>query len=566
MYIRNLVFLFACFSVCFCSCRKDKALQKDEILNVRLAKEPASINPILYPNLLGREIYTHLYLPLADINEQDLSLIPILVEEIGAINTQKDGSYTLPIKLRSDANWSDGKPITAADIAFTLKLIKHRLTSADQYRALLEPISDIKIDPSNPKICTVTSSTYLMNLRESILNMEILPKHIFDEESVTDQYNLVQIGDEKLEKDSSYIKLGTLLNDDKWHRIGKVTSGPYTLTSWEDNAQIMLDKVPSYWGEKLSQDMTKSMPSKIQFTIIPDEIGALSELANGNIDLINGLSGDAYKTFSDTSKTKANFSVAKQKSPRYYFIFVNHKSPVLSDIDVRKALKCLIDVKALAQNFENGDAEQLNSFVPSFMPGYNKNLSIAACQTATNILDTDGWKDSNANGTRDKIINGKLQELNIRYISSGDLSKKIGLVLQANAKSAGINLEIIEKDFAVARQENLATGDYDLMPGLGSTDILLENPYDWYHSDNIGQSNKLNYKNTVADSLINVVRSTTDDKQRLSSFHQLQQVLADDVVMIFLYSPYQRIATRDTWTPVYTLKRPGYKANLFTSK
>jgi peptide/nickel transport system substrate-binding protein len=562
--MRQIFLYLACICILI-SCKKSKDDFQDDVLNIRLAKEPPSINPILYPNLLGREIYSMIYLPLADVNEKDLSMEPILIETVSEISKNEDGSYDLPISIKANANWSDGKPITAEDLAFTLKLIKHRLTSADQYRALLQPISDIVVDTKDPKKCVVKSSTYLMNLKESILGIEVLPKHIFDPSSASDSFSLTTLGDEKMESDSNYIKIGALLNDDKWHRVGDVGSGPYTLTNWEDNTQIILEKTPNYWAKNTNADLVKAIPQKIQFTIIPDEVAALSELASGNIDMINGLSADAYKTYSDTTKTKVNFTLSKQISPRYYYLFINHKSPVLADLDVRKALKCLIDVKSFIQSFENGDAEPLNTFIPSFMPGYDKNLKPLACQTASKILEADGWSDSNGNGIKDKMVGGRLQELNIRFISSGELSKKIALVMKESAKNAGINIEIIEKEFALARKENLTTGDYDLIPGLGSTDILLENPYDWYHSDNIGQSNLLNYNNTTADSLINIVRKTPNDRERLDAFHKLQQVLADDVTMIFLYSPYQRIAVRDKWSPIYTLKRPGYKANLFSN-
>ncbi len=563
--LRIAGFLFVITSVVL-SCKSDKKSSLDEALNIRIAKDAPSINPILYPNLLGREIYTYLFLPLADIDEKDLLLRPILIEKIPDIEVDKDGKYRLTIKLRQDAVWSDGKEITAEDILFTVKVIKHKLSPADQYRALLEPLSDAIINPSSNKELTFVFNEYLLNLKESILSMEILPKHIMDAQGLSDNLTLTQIMDEASEKDSTFVQLGNLLNEPRWNRDLSVSSGPYKLTKFEENAETILEKVKPYWGEKYPEDMLKSNAEKIIITVIPDEIAALSELSVGNIDVISDLSSQAFTTFSDTAKSSPNYAIHKGRLPRYYMLYLNHKSPILSDVNVRKALRCLTDVDAFITNFENGDATKMTSFVPTYMPGYNKNLKLDNCaiDQAKSILSQNGWQDSNANTIVDKNIGGKVTELSLQFFTSGPLSQKIGIILKDACQKAGIQLELVQKDFPLVMKENLSIGKYDIVPGVGSTDILMENPYDWYHTDNIGTSNLSNYSNPQADTLIDVIRSSKDNSGLKNSFEKLQQVIYDDVAILYLYSPSQRIIVRDKWTPTYTLKRPGYKANLFS--
>jgi peptide/nickel transport system substrate-binding protein len=553
--------------IMFFGCKsKEKAL-KDDILNIRLQKDAPSFNPVLYPNLTGREIYNFLFLPLADINENDLSLSPVLIEKIPEITTMPDGKYALEFSIKKDAQWSDGTPVTSADVLFTVKAIKHSNSAADQYRALLEPLKQVVVDSVNSQKCTFILDDYLINLKESLLSLEILPKHFIDAEGLSDQLSLDQIMDPAFVTDSVFIRLGTHLNDPKWNRDLTVSSGPYKLTKYEENVETILEKVSPYWGNKYPEDLFQSNAEKMIFTIIPDEIAALSELSAGNIDLINGLSSQGFAAFTDTSKA-SNFVLNKGKMPRYYMLYVNHKDPVLSDVDVRKAIRCLTDVDGYIKAFEDGNGTKMTSFVPPFLPGYNKNIQLFSCAAdqATQILKADGWTDTNNNKILDKVINNKLTELELQFFTSGELSQKIGLLLKDVCEKAGIKLELIQKDFPLVMKENLTTGNYSIVPSVGSTDILLENPYDWYHSDNIGTSNLSNYSNPEADKLIDIIRKSKGGQELNDAFAKLQQVIYDDVAIIYLYSPDQRLIVRDQWQPVFTLKRPGYKGNLFTSK
>jgi ABC-type transport system substrate-binding protein len=561
------IFIFGFLLISIFSCKNEQKAVSDDILNIRLQRDAPSFNPILYPNLIGREIYTHLFLPLADINEKDLSLVPILIEEVPEIEVDSDGRYRLTVRVKSDAVWSDGTPISAEDILFTVKVIKHSLSSADQYRALLSPLSDVIVEELDSQKCTFVFNEYLLNLKESILSMEILPKHVLDPDKLSNNLSLQNIVSTEAENDSTYVKLGNQLNDPKWNHNLFVSSGPYKLVKFEENIETVIEKVVPYWGSKYDADMFQAKASKIMFTIIPDEVAALSELAAGNIDVVNGLSNQGYKSFIDTSGAKPNFKLNKGRLPRYYMLYLNHKSPFLSDVTVRKALRCLTDVDAYINTFEEGDGSKMSSFVPPFMPGYNANLQIESCaiDEARSLLAADGWQDTNQNAIVDKTINGKLQELKLIFYTSGELSQKIGLLLKDACEKVGIEIELIQKDFPLVMKENLSTGNYDIVPSVASTDILMENPYDWYHSDNIGSSNLSNYSNPEADKLIDIIRTAKDNTSLQKVFGQLQQIIYDDVAILYLYSPDQRIVVREPWEPVFTLKRPGYKANLFVS-
>lgn len=563
--MKKLIVLLFCI-VIYTSCKQDtqQSNKVDTVLDIRIAKMPASLQPITNPTLGGREIYQQLFLPMADINESDLSLEPILLSYIGEV--RKEGkNYVLPVEVREDATWEDGQPITAQDIAFTFAMIKHPLSGADQYRSLLEPIIDVMVDPSNVRKCKFVYDSYLLNIKEATLNTEILPKHIYDPKGLSTQFTFADLANPAMVTDTLFTNLGVLYNDPIYNFEKVIGSGPYKLESYEEESGFTLVKKENYWGSKLDYNLTKAVPQTIKYRLIPDELSALTALASGQIDMMNGVSASNYITFSDTSSGKNNMQLVKTQIPRYFIYYLNNNSPGLKDRAVRKALNCILDRNLYIKTFENGDATAMTSFVPSYLPGYNEKLRQTTCnvENAKILLKEGGWVDSNNNGTVDKKEGKATQELSLNMYASGELSLKFALLFKDAAAKAGININVEQKEFSVIQKEHLTTGKYDIIPSMASLDITMENPYDWYHSDNIGTSNLSNYSSPVADSLINIVRSTTDDKQRMKAFKDLQQTIFDDVAMIYIYSPKDRLAVNTKWQPVITIKRPGYRANLF---
>jgi ABC-type transport system substrate-binding protein len=157
-----------------------------------------------------------------------------------------------------------------------------------------------------------------------------------------------------------------------------------------------------------------------------------------------------------------------------------------------------------------------------------------------------------------------LTELKLVIYASGALSSNICLLLKDAAAKASISIDVIQKDFATIRKEHLQTGDFDMVPSVASLDIVLDDPYGWYHSDNIGDGNLSRYSDSTADSLINIIRSESNIPKVIKAHHELQTKLYDDVVGIYLYAPKDRVALSKDWVGSSSLRRPGYQANNFT--
>lgn len=525
--------------------------------------------PILFPNPIAREIYQYIYLPLADYDPHTIELVPLLINDIPKAERVGEGvKYTF--EIRSDAVWDDGEPITGHDYLFTLKAALVPESGAKAYASVLGLISNVEIDPKNEKKVTVSFVKKSLLSLETAINFEILPKHIFDPEGLLDSFMFADIlnGNRYAELSATNkngISFGTLFNSIKYSREIISGAGPYRFDHWSSGTEIVLVRKDNYWGSAYEYDAFKSIPASITFKIIPDDNNAVSQLMSDGIDLIPGLDAKLFQQLQQDSSNTLQF--LSPELTKYYYFILNNSRPGLNEVAVRQALASLSEVEQYISLFESGLGTPLRSFVSPGKFGENKDLNPIPFdpENAKKLLDENGWIDSNSNGIRDKMVEGKRVELDFRLYTSGALSKDIALLFADRCKDAGIQIEIIQKEFSLIRLENLRTGDFDIIPSLASLDLNMDDPRDRFHSVNAGPggNNYANFINPEADSLIDVVRNTSKDKERMDAYFKLQTLVHSLQPYIYLYAPKEKIVLNSKWEGWGTLKRPGYMANAF---
>ena len=93
------------------------AAEEDKSVNIGVTSTLTTLNPLAVDNTeIVKYAVSLVFLPLVELNAE-LEFVPQLAESI----TTED-NLTFTIKLRDEANWSDGNPVTAQDVAFTLAI------------------------------------------------------------------------------------------------------------------------------------------------------------------------------------------------------------------------------------------------------------------------------------------------------------------------------------------------------------------------------------------------------------------------------------------------------------
>ena len=577
------LFIFMSILLTVVSCKSDDttssnttALQ-DGTLHIRKKRDAQKLHPFIYPSPTARDVYQYIFTQLADFDPETLELIPVMIKEVPTEVKITEGPHAGSIKFTMEylpeAKWDDGKDITAADYVFSVKTAKNLKVKAAGYRSHLQFISDVIIDTNNPKKFDVIFSKDYLLAKETACTIETYPEHIYDPNGVTKSLSFADVNSEEkltviLAKDSTLTQWIDDMNGLKYGREIVNGCGPYKLTEWKTDEYIILDRKENYWGEGSTNPFLQAGPKRIIFDILPDETIAITQLREGNLDLVTEVTG---ATFTNAQKEENTYQYLTPQLMKYYMIAMNNDRPELSDKNVRTALSHLLDVDGVIQSIDYGNGTRT---VGPIHPGkiyYNKNLKPLEYNPtkAKKILTEAGWKDTNSDGTIDKKINGNQTELELdMYVSEGKLGQQIALLMQEASETAGIKMNIIQKPFKQIEAEHLNKKDFDMTPMLVRQDLVLDDPYTRWHSDHtkMGGRNIYGFENEELDKITKEIQISEDANVRNKLYKRVQEILYDEQPVIFLYAPSERIIGSDKWNMKSTVRRPGYLANTFTLK
>ncbi len=560
-------------------CKTDKKVSAHDLpIKIRLKADPQKINPMVYPVSTAREIYQYIFLSLADFHPDDLSLTPILIEALPKGERITEGKYAggtkFSMRFLDAAKWSDGTDITAADYLFTVKTANNTSVNAAGWRTYLKEISDVVLYPDDPKKFDVILANDYMVALETVTTINPYPKHIYDPNGVMDSWTLEELKDsdkvsERLKVDSSILAFAKEFNSAKFSRDVVVGSGPYVLDQWEADQYLILKRQENFWGDAYPNNpFLQAFPSSLQFSVVPDEATALTLLKSGELDLVPGMSSSSFDALRKEDESEGDYRFLTPQLIRYYYIGLNNRTAQLSDKNVRKALAYLVDVERIIETLELGiGTRTIGHFNPA-KNYYHPTLKPVEHDVtkAKQLLDNSGWKDTNDNGIRDKMIEGVLYELDFDIlVSASKLGQRVSLIFQESAKEAGINIELVQKEFRLIRSENIAKRDYDMATLVSTSDAAPVDPYDKWHTDNdvIGKRNETGFGTTESDEIIENLRAETNLDQRNIYYHKLQEIMYDEQPVIFLYCPKEKMALRSSFNGKSSSNRPGYLANTF---
>lgn len=563
------------------SCKGDKVkdTEKDTILDIAMMKVPVGLHPFVIGGAVERTIFHNIFVPMADYDPVTYELSPILIKEIPEGQPINEGPFAggtaYEIELREDAKWDDGSPITAEDVLFTIKAIKHPGTNAAKYRSYMSHVSDIQLDPNNPRKFTYIFKDYYILAKELAVTIEIYPKYHYDPDGLIDDVTIAQLdapdAAEMMKKNDGWTRFADDFNSVKYTRNEPVGAGPYRLKEWITDQRIVLEKKPNYWAKDSEVPALQAHPQEIHFYLIADETSVMTQVKEGNIDLVANVTAESFFDLKNNEIYGDQFEYFTPELMRLYYIDVNNTKPQLADPDVRRALAKLVDVPQLVEILEGGLGDPTVGIFNKKKGYYNDDLKIINLdiEGAQDILQEEGWSDTNADGSVDKLINGQSVEMLLTiHITGSELSKNIALLLQENAKKVGIKIEIITKPWSATLSEDIKSKSYDLVTRVLSQDLALDDPYLKWHSDNDDPSkdNDTGYRSEKADEIIEKIRSTRDDDERIQLYKDLQAVMYADQPVIFLYNPQEKIILSKRWKGTSSVKRPGYFAGTFVAQ
>ncbi len=471
-------------------------------LVMRMPAEPPNLNPITHRDAYGANTLYYLNSYLLILDKEKAALKPELCVEMPTISADHL-EYTL--KLRKDAKWHDGKPVTAHDVKFSFDTMMNDKVDAERTRGYYSDIKSFEVTDDHT-LKVVYKQPYYFTLY-SFYDFPIVPKHCFANMKDPADFNTHPYND------------------------NPIGCGPYKLEKWEKGNQIVLVRNEEYWGRKPNL-------KRIVFKIIQDDTAAVAALKRGELDLMAVPPSRWEKDLKNDKELLKEYVQYEGYRPQYFYIGWNAGKPLFADKRVRKAMTMLCDVKDWINAAFYGHATQITG--PHYFQSkeYVKDIKPLPFdpEKAKELLAEVGWTDSDDDGVLDK--DGKKFEFEFLITTQNPYAEKLATMMKEQCKKVGILLTIRAMEWG-AFLEQLNEDKFDCCTLAWSWDWPENDLYQVWHSDSIANrgSNRVKFKNEEADRLILDVRREFDDKKRMEKARKLHEIIYDEQPYTFLINP-----------------------------
>lgn len=399
-----------------------------------------------------------------------------IVNDLAESYTVSEDSLIWTVKIREDAKFSDGMPVTAEDVAYTFNKAAESggltdVTVLDEAVATAEFTVELRLEQPQ--------STFVNRL----ITLGIVPKHAHGE---------------------GYAR-------------NPIGSGPYQLVQWDEGQQLIVEANPLYYGEPpqiqrlvflfLEEDaaFAAAKAEQVQVVSVPQAL-AIQELPGMTLYAVKSVDnrGLLFPFVPDSGET----------TPDGY--------PIGNDVTADLAIRQAVNYAVNRQTLVTGVLEGFGS--PAFGPVSGLpweqpegNISDNDLETAVQILTDGGWSDNDGDGILDK--EGLRAEFTIIYPASDSTRQSLALAAADMITPLGIQVNVEGKswdDITTLKHSNV------ILFGWGSHDAT--EVFNLYHSSMRGVDwyNTGYYASEQVDSYLDLAMGAPSEEEAIAFWQSAQ--------------------------------------------
>ncbi|MBW7874389.1 MAG: hypothetical protein H3C47_00195 [Candidatus Cloacimonetes bacterium] len=326
--------------------------------------------------------------------------------------------------------------------------------------------------------------------------------------------------------------------NEHWYNNRAIGCGPYAFVRWEPGVAIVLQRFDEWIGE---------LPpiKNITYHLIQDKNQQLLRFQSGVLD-IHELPVSQYRekildSLESSPYRNGDYQVNSVNEMVYRYIGWNMDHYLFEDKRVRTAMTHAMNRKQIIKNVLHDLATLTTGNFFRFSPAYDNTIVAHDYDLgkAARLLDEAGWKDTDGDGVRDKMINGELKRFEFPMLVYGHRPEirswatifkedlyKIGVVCNLQATEWSVMLKKMEE-----REFVSFTGGWGL--------DFDGDPYQIWHSSQADlpkSSNRIGFRNKEADQIIELLRETFDPEERIRLQHKFHKILHEEQPYLFMYS------------------------------
>ena len=475
-------------------------------LRIGWAQDPQTLNPFVAYDEENYNVWSLTWDLLTNFSPDDLGPVPGIAESWEVSDDKRTVTYTL-----ADRNWSDGVPITSADVKYSLEVLGEEGYLFSGYTT-----SITRIETPDPKTVVVHTSKPDARLIGGLF-VYILPKHIW--------------GDVPIEE----------LKKDYQPELPMVGSGPYIVTEFTRGRIIRMERNPEWTGPQPAFD-------EVQYIKYGNQDGVERALRLGEIDMIVEVDPSTFKRFEETD----NIEPLSSPSPSYTEMGFNicprelcpdaERNEAITDPAVRQAIAYSVDRNRINEIAARGTSTIGQGILPSYYGTFFETPDPAYewdQDQARQILDDAGWVDNGEGEPRTK--GDESLEFNLPVRSESPYNIQVARLVAEQAAQVGIifNVEVMSVDklteITTRKVDGKPAPDYDtFIWGWGG------DPYDpnfllsILTTGEIGNLSDSFYSNPEYDRLYKEQLGEFDVDARRDLIHQMVDLVQQDMGYLIL--------------------------------
>ena len=326
---------------------------------------------------------------------------------------------------------------------------------------------------------------------------------------------------------ASYAREGKL-REAPQNRDQPVGTGPYKFQEWRSGEKVVLVATRDYYREG-------PYISRVVYRIIPSQPTIFLELKANGIDSA-GLTALQFKRQTDFPAFRKAYNKYPYPANAYTYFGFNLKDPRFADKRVRQAFAYAINRREIIEGVILGlGREATGPYKPGTWP-YNPNVKTYPYDPARarQLLAEAGWKERNADGIL--VKDGRPFTFELMTNQGNEERRKIAEIIQASLKEVGVQVEVRIIEWASLLKEYLKKKRFEAIVlgwGIGTD----PDQYNIWHSSKTGpdELNQISFANAEVDELLEKGRSSCQQAERVKYYYRLQEILAEEQPLVFLY-------------------------------
>ncbi len=481
----------------------------EKVLRIANMAEPETLDPHRTSTVPESNILRNLFEGLMVLDPSG-NVAPGVAENFSV----SENGLTYTFRLRANARWSNGEPVTAADFVYSLRRIEDPKTRS-QYAEVLYPIKNAQ-EVNTGKAALTDLGVAAVDARTVEITLKAPTSYFL--QLLTHQTSLPV-------NEKALTRFG-----EEWLKPGiMVSNGAYMLDDVKPNSHIRIVKNPNYW------DAAKVTIDAVVFD--PSENGAavLKRYRAGEFDILRDLPDDQLAWLRQNMPKELHIA----PYAGVYFYAFNTTKPPFSDKRVRTALSMAINREVLVEKITGAGELPAYGFVPDRTANYTprrapwRTMSQAEREAAAQKLMAEAGYGPN-----------KPLRFELAYNTSEN-HKRIAVALAAMWKKLNVSVELVNTEFKV-HLNNMRVGNFQMGREGWIVDYNDAQGYLFLLQTSTKQQNFARFSNPEYDQLMDDASFTADARKRAALLEQAEGILLDElpVMPIYFYVSKSLVSTK----------------------